>query len=191
VNHSMLEDIFNEYRLMKRAAVDHRDQLDGDTDIPMLVYVGEGPMDDTETQVAVIVIPSGGREDLCNALASTMARMFMPHWAAVLTDGYVIKEDDAPSAIPAGGLRELFEAGTHAVDECLTITACCHGGESYADSVTYWYDDDGDIWFRDNEGMASEMNGPLVEVIKDVTSLWGLTHDEVMREIMRRSPGMN
>jgi hypothetical protein len=186
----MMDALFASYRDMKRDAC-----RDGevDRDVSMLLYLGEGPMDDVQTQVLCIVIPTGGREDMVQALAAAMARMFVPYWAAVLSDGYVMSADDAPDIVPAGGLGALFALGDKNVRECLTITGCDHTGDVYADSVTYWYDDDGDVWFRDDEEspVKGTSEGPMIDVLKDVTSLWGKTQAEIIAVILERTVDMN
>jgi len=189
MNEVTLDDIFGGYREMKRQAV--RDP-DVDNDIPMLLYLGEGSMDDEQMQILCVVIPSGDKGDLCNALAACMARQFIPYWAAVCTDGYVAKATDFPDMV-AGGLALMFDVGDDRVQECLTITATDNLGDMYADSVTYWYDDDGDLWFRDDQEapVKGHSEGPLIDVLKDVCSLWGKTPAEVISTILERTPEVN
>jgi hypothetical protein len=190
VDRTVLDLMFRQYVDTKRATVDDKDE--DDNDIPMLLYVGDGPLDEgVEGNVFCIVVP-GGREDVCHALAYTMAQHFIPYWAAICSDGYVAKDSDVPDEYKhAGGLVELAALDSDIIKECLTITAFDHAGDAYSTSRTYWYDDDGDIWFNDEDGPASESSGPLIDVLKDVTSLWGKTHIEILQTIASRGPFLN
>jgi hypothetical protein len=190
VNRELLDALFHHYVLMKRGAVDEEDV---DNDVPMLLYVGDEPME-TESdaaQVLCIVVP-GGRDDVCAALAHTMAQAFIPNWACILADGFVAKDLDVPDEYKhAGGLIELAALGDANIKECLTITAVDHAGDQYANARTYWYDSDGDIWFDDEDGPGEKSEGPMIDVLRDVTSLWGMTHVEILSEIMKRGPFLN
>jgi hypothetical protein len=188
VNIEMMESIFEQYMLMKRDVVREPEQ---DNDVPMLLYVGEQPFDDLDGNVLCIVVP-GGRDEVIGALAATMARMFIPYWAAIASDGYTAKAADIPDEyIRAGGVTELFAQNSAAVKECLTLTACDHEGGLYATSRTYWYDSDGDVWFDDEEEASSFSEGAIIDILKDITSMWGKSHAEVIAEVMRRMPDMN
>jgi hypothetical protein len=186
VNESLLHAIFDDFREVKRAHV--RDHDPDDRDIPMMIFVGEHEDDE---EVLAIIVP-GAREDACQALAAVMARAFIPYWAAICMDGYVAKDVDVPDEFRhPGGLVELAAIGSDNVRECLTITAADHTGTKYAISQTYWYDSDGDIWFEDDDAPGDEMSGPMLDVLLDITSLWGKTHTEIIEEIMKRSPDRN
>lgn len=183
-----MERIFEDYQRMKRDAVDS-DEVDND--IPMLLYVGEGPIE-SDTQVVVIVIPTNDRNDLCQALAACMARMFIPHWATICMDGYTAADADVPEQfMHIGGLREMAALGVNGVKECLTVTAVDHVEGTYTNSRSYWYDDDGDIWFDDEEGPTADATGPMIEVLVDIVSMYGKTQAEILIEILSRTTDMN
>lgn len=186
MNESLLQAIFDDFREVKRSHI--RDAAEDDRDIPMMIFLGEH---DSDEEVLAIIVP-GAREDACQALAAVMARAFIPYWAAICMDGWVAKETDVPDEFKhQGGLIELAALGSDNVKECLTITAADHTGTKYADSRTYWYDSDGDIWFDDSDGPGDEMSGPMLDVLLDITSLWGKTQTEIIEEIIKRSPDMN
>lgn len=188
MNEAMLASIFDDFREMKRSHVREADA--DDRDIPMMVFVGDRPSDEDADVVAIIV--PGSRNEVAQALAAVMARMYIPYWAAICSDGYVAKDMDVPEQfMHPGGLIELALSGSDAVKECLTITAADHVGGTYADSQTYWYDSDGDIWFDDSEGPTGEMNGPMIDILVDITSLWGKTQAEIIAEILSRTTDMN
>jgi len=187
MNEMMMAALFDDYKQVKRRAAKERDQGEG-CDIVMLMYVGDEP--DDEGIVAVAPISDTSMESVAALIAATMARAFIPYWVAILSDGYVAKHSDVTYPA-AGGLEALFRAGDSNVQECLTITVANHAGEVYADSATYWFDDDGDVWFDESEGPANALEGPMIDVLKDVTSLWGKTQAEIITEIMKRSPTIN
>jgi hypothetical protein len=187
MNESLLRLIFDDFREVKRAHVRGAED-DDDRDIPMMVFVGEHADDE---EVLCIIVP-GARGELAAALAAVMARAFVPYWAAVCMDGYVAKDADVPEEfMHPGGLVEMALRGSDAVKECLTITAADHAGARYADSQTYWYDSDGDIWFDDGDGPGHEMSGPMFDLLIDITSMWGKSQVEIIAEILSRSTDMN
>jgi len=187
MDREMLDSIFEHYMLMKRDTVQHPEM---DNDVPMLLYISDEPYNTPDSTLLCVVIP-GGRDDMVQALAAVMARAFIPYWAAIVSDGYVAKDGDVPDEFKvAGGLVLAFAAGVP-VKECLTLTACDHEGEQYALSRTYWYDDDGDVWFDDDEGPGTDSVGPMIDILKDITSLWGKTQAEVISVILDRTHDMN
>jgi len=189
VHEPTLADLFGHYQLMKRDAVAEPDE---DNDIPMLLYVGEGPLAENVPCEVLCIVVSGGRDDMCQCLAAVMAQHFIPHWAAICSDGFVAKHADVPPEyLRAGGLIEMAAGKLPGVRECLTITAADHDGHVYANSRTYWFDTDGDIWFDDDDGPGDKMSGPMIDVLTDVTSLWGKSKIEVLQTIMERGPFMN
>ena len=184
-----LDDLFRHYILMKRDVVADPDE---DNDIPMLLYAGERPLDEDVPSEVYCIVVTGDRLDLCNCLAALMARHFIPYWTAICMDGFVAKGDDVPDEyMHPGGLVDMAAAGLPGVRECLTITAADHDGHVYANSRTYWFDNDGDIWFDDDDGPGEKMSGPMIDVLVDVTSLWGKSKMEVLQVIMERGPFMN
>lgn len=189
MNEELMRTLFDDYKETKRHAV-----REHDGEIPMFLYISNVSWNDADDEEGVVgVIPIGGTiDDVAQVLAATMARAFIPYWAAILSDGYTISHDKLPPN-HAGGLEPLFRAGYPGVHECLTITAASHDGEIYADSVTYWFDSDGDIWYNDVDGPLSKDTtaGPMIDVLKDVTSLWGMSHAEIISEIMKRTPDVN
>lgn len=188
MNYGILDTLFEHYMLMKRENV--REAIGDNRDIPMLLYVADQPYEAREAQLLCVVVP-GGRDDVVRALASVMARAFIPYWAAIASDGYVAKDSELPDEyMHPGGLEEAFKAGIP-VRECLTLTAADHEGNQYALSRSYWYDDDGDVWFNDDEGPGTDSSGPLIDALKDITALWGKSQAEVIAVILERTVDMN
>jgi hypothetical protein len=188
MDEAMFASIFDDFCEMKRAHI--REAAADDRDIPMMVFVSDRPSEEDADAIAVIV--PGSRNEIVRALAAVMARMYIPYWAAICSDGFVAKDGDVPEEfLHPGGLIEMALSGSDAVKECLTITAADHAGAKYACSRTYWYDSDGDIWFDDSEGPTGEMNGPMIDILVDITSLWGKTQAEIIAEILSRTTDMN
>jgi hypothetical protein len=185
----MMQTIFDEYMGLKCAAVGLQPD---DCDIPMLLYLGERPYDDPKGEVLCVVLQVSGFQDACAALAHAMAEKFIPYWAAMLSDGYTAKNVDVPTEFNhPGGLGEMMKLGLPDVREVLSLVACDKAGDLYSISRTYYFDADGDIFFDDDEGPAMNSHGTMVDVLRDCTSLWGLSDSEVHTELMRRSPDMN
>ena len=188
MNHAILGAIFHDYMDMKReAAKDHQD-------VPMMIFAAPNALDDNDEPIAALVIGDGGHSGLIGeALGELCTKLFIPHWTACCSDGYVAKASDFPELNDArpGDLQVLYEAGDPRVKEVLTITALDKDGDMYAASVTYWYDSDGDVWFDDIEVArnddAVQTEGGVVEAMRAVTSLHGLSTAEVLAKIANRN----
>ena len=182
----MLDAIFYDYMEMKRVAV-----KEADGEVPMMLFAAPDPLDDTErdTPIAAIVVPSSSIDLVGRALAKLLAELFIPHWVACCSDAFIAPHGMAVDEGVAhrGDLEKLHQAGDKRIKEGLTITATDHEGDVYTNTVTYWFDSDGDIWYDDVEPStpeeAQQSEGPILDALRAVVSLHGLSESEIVAKI--------
>lgn len=184
MNELVIANVFDSYAEMKRIVVADPNQ---DNDMPMILYAGPEPLEEPGGDVVCVMIPTGQAHDVAGTLARIMAEDFIPNWCILCADVWTAKDDDIDfRGFPNHGLGLLFLLGHPAVSEALTVTAVSHDGSVYVDNRRYWYDDDGDIWFHDSDGVlrdAEKTQGLIFGMLQDATSLWGLPRQEVLNRI--------
>ena len=126
--------------------------------------------DNVEDPLLAVMSFPNDRLVITHSIAGLMAKLGPPKWAAIFTDGYMLKGERDQLGEPArGDLEQAFEAGDDRINEVLSVSAVHSDGDQLVWHQVYKRSDHDIVLTEMDKGMPR--SGWMVTLLERIVQL--------------------